>query len=95
MTQLNKGTHKDHAYIVATSPEQKVKIQKHHVDIDSELVIPTTTARRLSAKEVAKKNCLVLIAKNLNFTQLTSVVAKCIQELLGEKLFVDIYFSRT
>ena len=70
-----------------------MKIQKHHVCIDNELVIPTTTIRRFSAKEVAKKNCLVFIAKNLNLTQLASD-AKCIQELLGEELIIDIYFSR-
>jgi hypothetical protein len=58
------------------------------------LVIPTAAARRLIAKEVAKKNCLVLIAKNLNLTQPSFDVARCIKELLGEKLVVDIYFSR-
>jgi hypothetical protein len=94
VTQLNKGINEDQAYIVVASSEQKAKIQKYHVSIDNELVIPIAVARRLSAKEVTKKNCLVLIAKNLNLTQPVSDVARCIRELLGEKLIVDIYFSR-
>jgi hypothetical protein len=94
VTQLNKGINEDHAYIVAASPEQKAKIQRYHISIDNGVVIPTVAARRLSAKEVAKKNCLVLIAKNLNLIQPSSDVARCIKELLGEKLVVDIYFSR-
>jgi hypothetical protein len=71
-----------------------VKIQKHHICINNKLVIPAAAATRLNTKEVAKKNCLVLIAKNLNLTQPASDIAKCIQELVGEKLIVDIYFSR-
>jgi hypothetical protein len=43
---------------------------------------------------VAKKNCLVIIVRNLNLTQPTNEVTKSIQELIGDKLIVDIYFNR-
>jgi hypothetical protein len=36
----------------------------------------------------------VIIARNLNLTQPTSEVARNIQELIGDKLIVDIYFNR-
>ena len=75
-------------------PEQKAKIKKYHTSIDNELVIPTAAARRLNAKEVTKKNCLVPIAKNLNLTKPASDDARCIKELLGEKLIVNIYFIK-
>ena len=48
VTQPNKGINNDHAYIVATSPEHKMKIQKYHINIDNKLVIPTAAARRLN-----------------------------------------------
>jgi hypothetical protein len=94
ITQVNKAIGEDHAYIVAASPEQREKIIKLQVTIDKQIIAPSAAARKLTAKEVAKKNCLVIIARNLNLTQPTSEVAKNIQELIGDKLIVDIYFNR-
>jgi hypothetical protein len=36
----------------------------------------------------------VIITRNLNLTQPTSEVTKSLQELIGDKLIVDIYFNR-
>ena len=36
----------------------------------------------------------MIIARNLNLMQPTSKVTKSIQELIGDKLIVDIYFNR-
>lgn len=55
--------------------------------MDNEILTPST-------KEIACKNCLVIIAKNLNLAQPISDVARCIQEPVGEKLVVDIYLNR-
>jgi hypothetical protein len=34
--------------------------------VEGELISSTITREKLTAKEIAKKNCLVIIAKNLN-----------------------------
>jgi hypothetical protein len=78
ITQVNKATREDHAYIVAASPEQQEKIIKFQVTIDKQGIASRATAHKLTAKEVAKKNCLVIIARNLNLTQPTSEVTKSI-----------------
>jgi hypothetical protein len=36
------------------------------VAVEEELITPTLTREKLTVVEIAKKNCLVLIAKNLN-----------------------------
>jgi hypothetical protein len=36
------------------------------IAIENELITPTLTREKLSAAAIAKKNCLVLIARNLN-----------------------------
>jgi hypothetical protein len=80
---LNKNTSEDHAYLIVASPKQRDKIHRHQVSVDNKILTSSTTARQLSAKEIAHKNCLVIIAKNLNLAQPTSDVARCIQELIG------------
>jgi hypothetical protein len=94
ITQVNKAIEEDHAYKVAASPEQREKIIKLQVTIDKQVIAPSAATCKLTAKEVAKKNCLVIITRNLNLTQPTSEVTKNIQELIGDKLIVDIYFNR-
>ena len=66
ITQVLKGADQDHAYIVATSPEQRSKMIRFSLAIDGEIIAPTPTRVKLTAVEIARKNCLVLIAKNLN-----------------------------
>jgi hypothetical protein len=92
--QVNKNTKEDHAYVITTSPEQLEKILKFQISINNQILTPSVTAKRLTAKEVSKKNCLVIIGKNLNLSQSASDVTRCIQELFGDKLVVDTYFSK-
>jgi hypothetical protein len=89
--QVNKNANEDHAYVITTSPEQ---ILKYQISINNQVLTPSVAAKRLTAKEVSKKNCLVFIGKNLNLSQLALEVTKCIQELLGDKLVVNTYDSR-
>jgi hypothetical protein len=49
----------------------------------------------LTAIEVAKKNCLVLIAKNLNKGLMPGQVEIGLRILIEEKNIVSIYFPRT
>jgi hypothetical protein len=64
--QVLKGADQDHAYIVAASPKQRSKIICFSLAIEGEIIAPTSTRVKLTAVEIAKKKCLVLIAKNLN-----------------------------
>jgi hypothetical protein len=95
ITQLNKSTSEDHAYIITALLEQKDKIQRYQVSIDNKILTPSATMRQLSAKEIARKNCLVFIAKNPNLAQRASDITKCIHDMIGKKLVVDTYFSRS
>jgi hypothetical protein len=78
VTQVNKNVNEDHAYVITTSPEQHEKILKYQISINNQVLTPNVTAKRLTAKEVSKKNYLVLIGKNLNLSQLALEVMKCI-----------------
>ena len=66
ITQILKGLDQDHIDIVASSPKQRSKMLRSTVAIKEELITSTLTKEKLTVAEFAKKNCLVLIAKNLN-----------------------------
>jgi hypothetical protein len=66
ITQVLKGADSDHAYIVTSSPDQCSKILRSLVAIEGELVAPTPVREKLSTTDIARKNYLVLIARNLN-----------------------------
>jgi hypothetical protein len=94
ITQVNKNINEDHTYVITTSPEQREKILKYQISINNQVLTPNVAAKRLTTKDVSKKNCLVIIGKNLNLSQPTSEVTSCIHELFGDKLVVDTYFSK-
>jgi hypothetical protein len=66
ITQVFKGVDSDHAYIVTSSLDQRSKVLRSAVAIEGELVTPTPVREKLSTTDIARKNCLVLIARNLN-----------------------------
>jgi hypothetical protein len=52
--------------VIAASPDQQSRILRSAIATEGELIVPTPTKEKLIAAMIAKKNCLVLIAKNLN-----------------------------
>jgi hypothetical protein len=58
-----EGLDQEHAYVVAASPDQRSKILRFSLAVDGELIAPTPTKMKLTAVAIARKNCLVLIAK--------------------------------
>ena len=66
VTQVLKGVDQDHAFIIASSLEQRSKMMRFSLTIEGELIAPTPTRTKLTAEEIAKRNFLVLIEKNLN-----------------------------
>jgi hypothetical protein len=60
--------------------------------VEGELIMPTFTREKLTATMIAKKNCLVLIAKNLNKGSSPEQIERELQTLIGEKNIVNVYF---
>jgi hypothetical protein len=94
ITQVLKGVDSDHAYVVATSPDQRSNILRSSIAIEGELIAPTPVREKLSAIDIARKNCLVLIAKNLNKGLSPAQVEQGIRTLVGDKNVVSVYFPR-
>jgi deoxyribodipyrimidine photolyase len=96
VTQVIKSKLEDsHAWIITTSPEQRNKTMKHKVAINGELIRSTTNnSEKLTKAELAKKNCLMLIAVNLNMHKTTEEVEHGIKEILGDKNVINLYFPK-
>jgi hypothetical protein len=65
------------------------------VAVEEELITPTLTREKLTVVEIAKKNCLVLIAKNLNKGRMPTQVESGLWTLIGDKNVVNVYFPRS
>ena len=83
------------AWCGTTSPEQLQNFLKHTITIGGEVLRPIAqTSEGLTEEEIAKRNCLVLIAKNLNQTKSTTATEEAIRRLIGIELVMAVYFPR-
>jgi hypothetical protein len=94
VTQVLKGVNQDHVFIIASSPEQRSKMMRFSLAIEGELIASTSTRTKLTAVEIAKRNCLVFIAKNLNKGITPEQIEQGFKTLIGEKNVVNVYFPR-
>jgi hypothetical protein len=96
ITQVLKARPEDsHAWIITASPEKHDRVLKHKVAVNGELLRPTAnSSEKLTEAELAKKNCLMLIAVNLNMNKTTEEVEQSIKDLLGAKNVANFYFPR-
>jgi hypothetical protein len=90
-----KSANQKHASVIAAFPDQRSGILWSAVVVEGEIITPTPTKEKLIAAMIAKKNCLVLIAKNLNKALSPKQVEKELRTLIGEKNVVNVYFPRT
>jgi hypothetical protein len=95
ITQVLKGANSYHAYIITSSPDQHSKVLRSVVAIEGELVTPIPVREKLLATNIARKNCLVLIARNLNKGASPIQVEQNLRTLIGDKNVVSVYFPRT
>ena len=91
ITHVRKIEAHNYAWIVATSPEQASNIRKNkisfgHENIDVSMGKPT-------GDDLAKKNALILIAKNLNRLKPKAILEAEIRACMGEKNILNIYFK--
>ena len=63
--------------------------------VEEELITPTPTREKLTTAAIARKNCLVLIAKNLNKGICIAQVEEGLKTLIGEKNVINVYYPRT
>jgi hypothetical protein len=94
VTQVLKGVDQDHAFIIASSPEHRSKMIRFSLAIEGELIAPQPTRTKLIVVEIAKRNYLVLIAKNLNKGIAPEQIESGLKTLIGEKNIVNVYFPR-
>ena len=82
---MRKEENHNFAWIVATSPEQVENIKKNKITFGHESI--DVTIGKPSGDDLAKKNALILITKNLN--KLKPKIRACI----GEKNILNIFFK--
>ena len=81
----------NYAWIVATSPEQTTNIRKNKITFGHENI--DVSMDKLTGDDLAKKNTLILIAKNLNRLKLKEILKSEIRACMGEKNILNIYFK--
>ena len=83
------------AWIATTSPEQLHKLHSLKIPVMDELLQPSrATGEILTEEEVAKRNCLVLIAKNLNLIKSMKDTEIALKTHFGTKNINVVYFPR-
>ena len=92
ITQVLKGLDQEHAYIIATSPDQRNKISRFSIVAAGEFITPTPTRAKLTAAAIVRKNCLVVITKNLNKGSSTTQAEDSIRTLIGDRNVISVYF---
>jgi hypothetical protein len=81
ITQVHKTLKDKIVYIIAASPEKKQKLLLHQVAVCQELFTPNLISQQTwTKKEIAKKNCLTLIVKNVNIAYSQSEVTEASEE---------------
>ena len=91
--QVRKTSGETHAFITGASLEQRKKITKFQVAIDGEFLTPTATRpARLIERERTRRNCLVLIVRNINRAKPIIEIEAALQGLIGTNNIASIYF---
>jgi hypothetical protein len=94
ITQVCKTFKDKIAYIIAASPDQKQKLLLHQVSVRQELfTLNLISQQTWTKKEITKKNCLILIIKNINVAYSQSEVMEALKKMMGERNVVCTYFS--
>ena len=93
ITNVQKNDDAEFAWIKTPSPEQAKKLKTYKVSFWNEISeVNFASTDKLSDDDKAKKNAVVLIAKNLNKTKSTSALEEGIKNLFGEGNVIGIFF---
>ena len=91
ITHVRKIESHNYAWIVATSPEQATNIRKNKITFGHECI--DVSMGKPTGDDLAKKNALILIAKNLNRLKPKEILESEIRKCMGEKNILNIYFK--
>lgn len=94
ITQVLKSTKQKHTFVIAASLDKRNRILWFTIAVEGEIISPTSTKEKLTAAMIARKNYLVLIAKNLNKASNPEQVEKELKTLIGKKNAMNVYFPR-
>jgi hypothetical protein len=95
ITHVQKKSAESFGWLLPPSPEQADKITKHKVPIFGELLQPViSSGEPLSEVDIARRNCLVLIAKNISLSRTTEQIEASFREYFGTKNLTNIFFPR-
>ena len=95
ITKVTKRMGDYFAWCGTTSPEQLQIFLRYTITIGGEVLRPIAQRLEgLTEEQIAKRNCLVLIAKNLNQTKSTMTTEEAIRRHIGTKLVTAVYFPR-
>ena len=91
ITHVRKIDSHNYAWIVATSLEQATNIRKNKITFGHE--VKNVCMGKSSGDDLAKKNTLILITKNLNKLKSKAVLEAEIRACMGEKNILNILFK--
>ena len=95
IVKVTKKVGDNFAWIATTSPDQLRKLHERKLPVLGELLQPShAIGETLTEDEVAKRNCLILIAKNLNLIKNTEDTEEALCTHFGTKNINAVYFPR-
>jgi hypothetical protein len=93
ITNVQKNDSAEFAWIKTPSPDQAKKIKTYKISFFNEIMeVNFASTEKLSEDDKARKNAVVLIAKNLNKTKTTTALEEGIKKLFGEENVAGIFF---
>ena len=93
VTNVQKNDSAEFAWIKTPSPDQAKKIKTYKISFFNEIMeVNFASTEKLSEDDKARKNAVVLIAKNLNKTKTTTKLEEGINKLFGEGNVAGIFF---
>ena len=92
ITNVQKKSEFDFAWVVAPSQEQTKKISTYKVALDNEILDAKFTREKLTEDEKARKNALILVIKSLNKIKSIEEIEFEIKQHMDEKNVVSTLF---
>lgn len=80
---------------MASCPEQALRMKENQLTFNHEILDGKLADRTIATKDdIARKNALILIAKNLNKAKSIEEIEKSIEEHMGPRNAVNFFFKR-
>ena len=93
ITNVQKLADAEFAWIKAPSPDEAKRFKAHKLSFFNEMVdVNFASNEKLSDDDKARKNALILIARNLNKVKTTMQIEDAIRKCMGERNVLGFYF---